>query len=277
MTQPPAPFSIDSASIDALSDVESLDGSAGRWIEFVGAHNVRDLGGYRIADGRIIRHGRLFRADGLANLTDDDLDVIDALGIRTVIDLRSATELAERGRFPLERYPVAFHHLPIVDATWMETGVPVFPDTAAGAVDFLVWAYHDMLATGADRFARAIDLLATAGATPAMFHCAAGKDRTGILAALILGGLGVDDDVIAADYGLTTIGMQRMRAWIEVNSPESFALMNDRPAMMFSSDPAAIARLLAELRATHGSIAGYLASIGVSDAVLAELADQLTR
>ena len=110
-----------------------------------------------------------------------------------------------------------------------------------------------------------------------MFHCAAGKDRTGILAALILGGLGVDDDVIAADYGLTAIGMRRMRAWIEVNSPESFALMNDRPAMMFSSDPAAIARLLAELRATHGSIAEYLASIGVSAAVLAELADQLTR
>ncbi len=145
MTHPPAPASTDEAR-------------SGRWIEFVGAHNVRDLGGYRIADGRIIRHGRLFRADGLANLTDDDLDVIDALGIRTVIDLRSATELAERGRFPLERYPVAFHHLPIVDATWMETGVPVFPDTAAGAVDFLVWAYHDMLATGADRFARAIDL-----------------------------------------------------------------------------------------------------------------------
>jgi len=263
MTHPPAPASIDEAT--------------GRWIELVGAHNVRDLGGYLIADGRVTRHGRLFRADGLANLTDDDLDMIDALGIRTVIDLRSTTELTERGRFPLERYPVAFHHLPIVDVTWMETGVPVFPDTADGAVDFLVWAYHDMLAIGADRFARAISLLASAGATPAMFHCAAGKDRTGILAALILGGLGVDDDVIAADYGLTAIGMQRMRDWVEINAPESFELMNDRPAMMFSSDPAAIARLLAELRATHGSIAAYLSSIGVSAAVLADLADQLTR
>jgi protein-tyrosine phosphatase len=246
------------------------------WIEFAGAHNVRDLGGHRIAGDRLIRHGRLFRADGLANLTDDDLDLLDALGIRTVIDLRSATELTERGRFPLERYPVAFHHLPIVDVTWVETGVPVFPDTPDGAVDFLVWAYHDMLATGAERFAAAIGLLASADAMPAMFHCAAGKDRTGILAALILGGLGVDDEAVAADYALTAIGMQRMRAWIEVNSPESFALMNDRPAMMFSSDPAAIARLLADLRESHGSIAGYLASIGVSGAVLAELADRLT-
>ncbi len=283
MTQPPAPSTIDAATIDAatidaaLTEVGQIVDSSGRHVDLAGAHNVRDLGGYRIADGRVIRHGRLFRSDGLANLTDDDLDVIDALGIRTVIDLRSAAELTQRGRFPLERYPVAFHHLPIVDATWMETGVPDFPDTADGAVDFLVWAYHDMLVTGADRFALAINLLASPEATPALFHCAAGKDRTGILAALVLGGLGVDDDVIAADYALTAIGMQRMRAWLEVNSPESVVLMNDRPAMMFSSDPAAMARLLADLRATHGSIAAYLSSIGVGAEVLAELADQLTR
>ena len=262
---------------DVAPDVELLVGAAGRHVELVGAHNLRDLGGYRIADGRVIRYGRLFRADGLANLTDDDLDVIDALGIRTVIDLRSATELTERGRFPLERHPVSFHHLSIIDSTWMDAGVPEFPDTADGAVDFLVWAYHDMLATGAERAARANDVLATAGAMPAVFHCAAGKDRTGILAALILGGLGVDEHVIAADYGLTAIGMQRMRAWLQANSPESFALMNDRPAMMFSCDPAAMARLLAELRASHGSIAEYLVTIGVSRAVLAELGDQLTR
>ena len=76
---------------------------------------------------------------------------------------------------------------------------------------------------------------------------------------------------------MTAIGMQRMRAWLEVNSPESVVLMNDRPAMMFSSDPAAMARLLADLRTTHGSIAAYLSSIGVGAEVLAELADQLTR
>ena len=250
---PPAP-----TTDDLATDVELLVGAAGRHIELAGAHNLRDLGGYRIADGRVIRYGRLFRADGLANLTDDDLAVIDALGIRTVIDLRSATELTERGRFPLERHPVSFHHLSIIDSTWMDTGVPEFPDTADGAIDFLVWAYHDMLATGADRFASAINVLASVGTMPAVFHCAAGKDRTGVLAALILGGLGVDEEVIAADYGLTAIGMQRMRTWLEANSPEGFALMNDRPAMMFSCDPAAMARLLADLRASHGSIAEYL-------------------
>ena len=275
MTQPLAPPA--TTAINTPSDVAALVGASGRRIELEGAHNVRDLGGYRIADGRVIRHGRLFRADGLANLTTDDLDVIDALGIRTVIDLRSSTELEDRGRFPFERYPVAFHHLPIIDATWMESDVPVFPDTADGAVDFLVWAYHDMLEAGADRFAHAISVLALAETTPAVFHCAAGKDRTGILTALVLGGLGVDDEVIAADFGLTAIGMRRMRAWLEANSPESFALMSNRPAMMFSSDPAAMARLLSDLRETHGSIVDYLSSIGVGNAVLADLADQLTR
>ena len=275
MTQPLAPPA--RTAVDTPPDVAALVGAAGRRIALDGAHNFRDLGGYRIADGRVIRHGRLFRADGLSNLTDDDLDVIDALGIRTVIDLRSSAELDSRGRFPLERHPAAFHHLPIVDATWMETDVPTFPDTAEGAVDFLVWAYHDMLEAGADRFAHAFSVLAMAETTPAVFHCAAGKDRTGILAALILGGLGVDDEVIAADFGLTAIGMQSMRAWLEVNAPESFALMSDRPAMMFSCDPAAILRILADIRATHGSIGDYLSSIGVGRAVLADLADQLTR
>jgi protein-tyrosine phosphatase len=247
-----------------------------RRIELEGSHNFRDLGGYELGDGRRIRPGRLFRADGLAHLTDRDIDVVDALGIRTVIDLRSSQELDERGRFPVERHPVNFHHLPIIDATWADADMPTFDDTAKGAVEFLVWAYRDMLLAGADRFAHAIQVLAMPGNTPAVFHCAAGKDRTGILAALILGGLGVDDDVIADDFALTATGMIRMRSWLEANAPESFRMMNERPSFMFSSDPAAIRQFLVDVRAVHGSVENYLSSIGVGSAVLADLADQLT-
>jgi protein-tyrosine phosphatase len=252
------------------------NGPLRRRVELDGSHNFRDLGGYQLADGRRIREGRLFRADGLANLSDHDIEVIDGLGIRTVIDLRSSTELDERGRFPVERHPVSFHHLPIIDATWAETDMPQFDDNAEGAVEFLVWAYRDMLEAGGDRFAHAIKVLALPGMTPAVFHCAAGKDRTGILAALILGGLGVDDDVIADDYALTAIGMERMRGWLEANAPDGFKMMNERPSFMFSSDPAAIRRVLADLRAVHGSVASYLSSIGAGAAVMADLADQLT-
>ncbi len=247
-----------------------------RRIELEGSHNFRDLGGYQLGDGRRIRPGRLYRADGLANLTDHDLEIVDALGIRTVIDLRSSQELDERGRFPVERHPVNFHHLPIIDATWADADMPAFDDTAEGAVEFLVWAYRDMLLAGADLFAHAIKVLATPAMTPAVFHCAAGKDRTGILAALILGGLGVDDDVIADDFALTATGMVRMRAWLEANAPDGFRMMNERPSFMFSSDPAAIRQFLADVRAVHGSVGNFLSSIGVGSAVMADLADQLT-
>ena len=249
---------------------------ARRVVPLDAVHNFRDLGGYTMADGRTTAWGRVFRADGLQRLTDSDLDVIDAIGIRTVIDLRTSGEIEERGTFPVEKLPVAWHHLSIIDATWVDTGVPDFADDEQGGIDFLTWAYRDMLDQGADRFAHAFGLLSVPAAAPAVFHCAAGKDRTGLLAALILGGLGVDHDVIAADYGLTHDGMDRLRAWLGRTDPTALAAMNGRPAMMSGAHPAAMRQILAEMVDEHGSVPNYLAGIGVGAAVLDALADQLT-
>jgi len=251
-------------------------GDERRVVALEAVHNFRDLGGYTMADGRATAWGRVFRADGLQRLTDDDLDVIDAIGIRTVIDLRTSGEIETRGTFPVEKLPVAWHHLSIIDATWHDTGVPDFPDDEQGGIDFLVWAYRDMLDQGADRFAHAFSLLSVPAAAPAVFHCAAGKDRTGLLAALILGGLGVDLDVIAADFGLTLDAMDRLRAWLGRADPSALEAMNGRPAMMFGAHPTAMRQILAELIDAHGSIRGYLASIGVGAATLEALATQLT-
>lgn len=247
-----------------------------RVVPLEAVHNFRDLGGYSLADGRTTAWGRIFRADGLQRLTDEDLDVVDAIGIRTVIDLRTSGEISERGTFPLQKLPVAWHHLSIIDATWHDTGIPDFDDDEQGGIDFLVWAYRDMLDQGADRFAHALRLLSVPAAAPAVFHCAAGKDRTGLLAMLILGGLGVDHAVIAADYGLTADGMDRLRAWLAETDPPALASMSDRPAMMFGAHPAAMTQILDEMADAHGSVRGYLASIGVGPAVLAALATALT-
>lgn len=247
-----------------------------RLVELDAVHNFRDLGGYEIADGRTIGWGRLFRADGLYRLTDADVDIIDAIGVRTVVDLRSAVELDQHGHFPFDRLPVSFHHLPILDATWQLEDMPTVPDTEQGSIDFLTWAYDDMLTSGADRFARAFHLMAVPGAIPAVFHCAAGKDRTGILAALILGGLGVDHEVIVADYALTAAAMVRMRAWVEANNPEVAGRMGETPAFMLAAHPTAMRNTIESLVADHGSIRTYLSSIGVGTAVLDQLADVLT-
>lgn len=263
------------SAVSTLSLSEVVDDSR-RLVALDAVHNFRDLGGYELADGRTIGWGRLFRADGLYRLTSDDLEVMDGLGIRTVIDLRSSPEVDTHGRYPVEKHPVAFHHLPIIDATWMQSEVPDFPDTDQGSIDFLVWAYRDMLARGADRFAHAIQLLAVPEAAPAVFHCAAGKDRTGIMAALILAGLGVDEEAVVADYGLTAAAMERMRVWVMANSPEMSQRMNDAPSYMMASRPEAIRQILVDLRADHGSIREYLSAVGVGTAQLDVLAATLT-
>ncbi|MFT4864019.1 MAG: protein-tyrosine phosphatase [Ilumatobacter sp.] len=264
--------SITEPNVDALAIVEHAD----RVVPLESVFNFRDLGGYVLGNGQTTEWGRLFRADGLSRLNDSDINVVDALGIRTVVDLRTSKELVERGSFPVAKYPVAFHHLSIIDATWTEVGVPDFPATEQGGIDFLIWAYRDMLAQGADRFAQAIATLAVPGSGPAVFHCAAGKDRTGILAALILGGLGVDHEVIVEDYGLTRAGMDRMRTWLAEHAPESAAEMTSRPQMMFGAHPDAMRQILRDLVADHGTVRNYLSSIGIGNAVLTDLEARLT-
>ncbi|MFT6289521.1 MAG: protein-tyrosine phosphatase [Ilumatobacter sp.] len=256
---------------DRLSIVDHED----RRIVFGGVHNFRDLGGYELADGRTIGWGRLFRADGLYRLTEADIDVIDSLGIRTVVDLRSAGEVADHGCFPIERYPVDFHALPIMDVTWRDSVIPEVEPGEQGDIDFLTWAYFDMLESGSDRFAHAIRVLAAPQVGPAVFHCAAGKDRTGVLAALVLGGLGVESDIIVADYGLTREAMGRLLAWVKANNPEMAARMGTSPSFMLAANPEAMANVINGLVADHGSIRDYLATIGIDAAVLNALGDNL--
>ncbi|HEX2783106.1 MAG TPA: tyrosine-protein phosphatase [Ilumatobacteraceae bacterium] len=251
-----------------MSDLlSSPEAEPARLVALEAVHNFRDLGGYATADGRHTVWRTLFRADGLYRLTAADVVALEPLGLRTVIDLRSAPELSERGRFPVDVHPVVFHHLPIIDATWADADRPEHDRDE----DFLIWAYQEMLTVGAPRFAAAFEALAEPDALPAVFHCAAGKDRTGLLAALLLGSLGVSDDDIVADYALTVEGMARFRAWAAREWPEWFERMASMPPAFTAALPEAMRHIVEELSAEHGSIRNYVKSIGVSDATLARL------
>jgi protein-tyrosine phosphatase len=226
-----------------------------RLVRLDAVHNFRDLGGYPARDGAVTRWRTLFRSDGLV----------------TVIDLRSQTELEERGRFPHEAVEVDFLHLPVIDTTWEH-----YADAAdMDAVDFLTMAYTEMLEVGWPRFAAAIHALVRPGALPAVFHCAAGKDRTGLLAAMVLSALDVPRDIVLHDYALTAEGMQRMREWVLRESPEMAARMLDAPDAFMAAAPEALDIILDRLCVEHGSIAQYLVSIGVGLEVQQRLADQL--
>lgn len=253
-------------------DEESVLSDDRRVIPLFAVHNFRDLGGYPTDDGRHTRWRTLFRADGLYRLTSDDANVVMNLGVRTVVDLRTNNEVRERGTFPVNDHDVAYHHLSIIDATWGETQTPEFDDE----VEFLVWAYRQMLAEAAPRFADAINLLSQQSVLPAVFHCAAGKDRTGILAALVLGVLGVDESIIAADYGLTRSATTRLRTWARQHQPELADLYDRMPPRFTAADPRAMTIILNDITSRYGSVRNYVREIGVSDDAVRAMSDALT-
>ncbi len=224
-----------------------------RLIALQGAVNFRDLGGYAAGGGRHTRWRTLFRADGLGELTDADLSLLRALGIRTVIDLRSGQEL-ERGRFDVDAHPVAFHHFPFIDE---------LPDAEAfeRRPGLLGVQYQEMLRDAGGQILAALQVLAAPGALPAVFHCTAGKDRTGVLSAIVLSLLGVDEPTVVADYALSGEAMERLRAKLILKYPDGRESIENLDEV-FSADPAQMELLLDHLRERYGSVDEYVKGIG---------------
>jgi len=240
-----------------------------RLVPFDRVFNFRDLGGYASRDGRTVRWRTLYRADGVHRLNFDDLA---PLGVRTVVDLRTPAELDERGRFVHDA--VGYHHLPVLQQQWDPDALRGL-DSANDAAAFLADRYLEMLDEGRDAIAGALGVLAEPSSLPLVFHCAAGKDRTGVVAAIVLDLLGVADDDIAADYSLSRLGMDRFRAWVLETYPESANAMANQPKAFLEAPAEAMHRFLAGLRARHGSVRDYLTGLGVDDAVLEQVCDNL--
>jgi protein-tyrosine phosphatase len=242
------PFSPDPTALD-------------RAIGFTNVFNVRDRGGLPTAAGATVRTGRVFRADGVHRLAGDDLDVARSLGLRTVIDLRSPGEV-ERGRFPVDQHPVDWHHLPVLRRIWSDDELA--PST--NAAEFLRDRYLDMLVHGGDAIARSVELIAEG--QPALFHCAAGKDRTGVVAAVVLGLAGVSHDEIADDYHASAGAMAAFVDWLTIEFPEAMDSMTSQPPEYLEAPPDAMYGFLAEVDATYGSMEGLVRHLGVSTATI---------
>lgn len=171
---------------DSLADMTA--------VELQGAYNVRDLGGLRTADGRATRAGLLYRGDSLDHLTASDAELLfGELGIGAIVDLRTKEETAVAG----EQRPVPYYRYSILEEGRL--GREPFPSDDP---EELAKVYLSNLDHGRAAAAAAIETLAryVSQDVPSIFHCAAGRDRTGILSALLLGLAGVTDEQIAADY-----------------------------------------------------------------------------
>jgi protein-tyrosine phosphatase len=238
-----------------------------RAVQLEGCFNFRDLGGYPTADGRMVRWGEVFRSDALHQLTGADIVRLrDELRIGEIVDLRSTAELQSEGRGALAREPIRFHHLPLFD------GETAGRSDAAAAYD-LTDRYFLLAQFAQRRIARVLTTLAAA-TTPAVYHCAAGKDRTGVISAIILGLLGVDDEIIAADYALTQESLDEIIQ--RLLATEGYRVMLEQlPPDTLHAKPQTMRAFLQRLQVEHGSMHGYARAAGVSDETIQRLQARL--
>ncbi|MCX4399027.1 tyrosine-protein phosphatase [Streptomyces sp. NBC_01767] len=231
-----------------------------RHLAFERLHNFRDVGGYPGEGGRPVRWGRLYRSDSLGKLRGEDEDRFRALGIGTVIDLRYDWEIAAKGRVP-EAPGLRYHNLSIEHRPYDQAALG--PEVETGR--FLADRYAEVAHDGVVELRRALEVIADENSGPVVFHCASGKDRTGLLAALVLSLLGVAEDDIVADFALTGLATERLLAdWRADHSGQ------DPRWPGYGTAPADIMRLfLADLTATHGSVHAYVTEFLGTDPELA--------
>jgi protein-tyrosine phosphatase len=231
----------------------------GRHVALEGCLNLRDLGGYETADGRRVRTGCLYRSDELHALTDADLDVVARLGIRVVVDLRNEQERVRRpSRLPAgvevrERTsPWSGGELRTTEELIVAGELPVRDDESFTTV------YIDLLERLAPELRTIIELATDAPDRPLLFHCAAGKDRTGIAAAVMLGLLGVPDPVILDDYELTSTywGARRMEALADLM--EEHAVGEERIRHFVEARRPVLEATLRHLHERWGGYEGYV-------------------
>ncbi|MBO0693425.1 MAG: tyrosine-protein phosphatase [Acidimicrobiaceae bacterium] len=233
-----------------------------RLIALESSFNFRDLGGYVGAGGRPVRWRTLFRSDGLYRLTPADLTQLVGLRLRTVIDLRTASELEQLGRISWPDGSLAFHHLPLMDVLPpQDTYDQDWVDPARVARQYVA-----MLTSGSKAITSAIDVLCDPASYPLAYHCFVGKDRTGILSAVVLSALGVGHADIANDYALSEDAMRRMMAWLAANQPDVAKRYESSTAAIVAASPETMEHFLADLDDRYGGAEGYLRSLGRPDA-----------
>ncbi|MBO0815346.1 MAG: tyrosine-protein phosphatase [Actinobacteria bacterium] len=241
------------------------------WIELEGAANVRDLGGFATQDGGQTVAGRLLRGDNLQELSPSDVTrLVGDIGLTTVVDLRSTAELVSEGPAPLDAVAAVRHaHHPILPEKGSATDVVADvllvqgrdeQDRSRYPADPLCGHYLGYLEDRPDQVVAALRSVAAADGA-ALVHCAAGKDRTGVVVALALTAVGVRPQDVVADYAATgerIIGIvERLR-----RSPIYAADINSKPAEEHRPRPQTMTAFLAEVRARYGGVTQWLAGHG---------------
>jgi protein-tyrosine phosphatase len=254
------------------------------WIDLDGAVNVRDLGGLPTHDGRETVGGRLLRADNLQELSDADVArLVGDIGVTTVVDLRSSAELASEGPAPLDAVPGVQHaHHPVIpeigeatDAAAEALLIRTRQDRSRFPGDPTCGHYLGYLEDRPDQVVAALGSIAQARGA-ALVHCAAGKDRTGVVAALALTAAGVRREAVIADYAATG---ERTEAILDRlrRSPTYARDIDSLPAQAHQPRPETMAAFLQQMDARYGGVIRWLTDHGFSAEDLDLLRAKLSR
>ncbi|MDE2516291.1 MAG: tyrosine-protein phosphatase [Rhodospirillales bacterium] len=248
-----------------------MDASLPRVIALAGVSNLRDLGGWRSADGRRVRFGRLFRSAALSGLPPDAAPALAALGLRHVCDLRGIAE-ARAAPDPMADLPHATYHAlaiePSVAAAMRAIAAAQGIATAADMRAVMAASYAAYATDWAARYRALFAVLLDDASGPVLFHCSAGKDRTGFAAAMILAALDVPMDQIRADYLATN------RLW----RPDPMIAEGLDPAIasyMLGVHPELLDAAFAAIDARGGFDAYAAAQLGLTPARRAKLRETL--
>ena len=238
-----------------------------RRIPLDGCVNFRDLGGYASSLGGTTKWGVLFRADSLHRLSPADGQVVTGrLGIRTAVDLRANDERERVGVLD-PALGIVERHVGTTDRT-MHTYER--PDAELRNQSF-GQLYENMISTGGERFAAAIELVADPAYWPTAFFCMAGKDRTGCLAAMILGLVGVGRQDIVGDYAATAPAVPHIRERSLAELPEMAKVWEKLPDDITNAPVSAITELLDIIDNRWGGPEGYALEYGVNPQTIRRL------
>jgi protein-tyrosine phosphatase len=233
-----------------------MNGKYSRYIDFENVPNFRDLGGFRAKGGHKVAQRRVFRSSEFSYMTRNDFNRLTGeIGLASVIDLRSAEERERAGIGLLSETGIKFHNISFLtdggNKNSDEKRFTNFPNMG----EFYVYL------TGNKRFGQriveALEIIAAPENHPLVFHCAVGKDRTGLLAAFLLSGLGVADKDIIEDYAMSGPPMQVIIKRLN-SKPETAGFVTRIPAYFWEAVPESMAVLLAALKKEFGSAEGYL-------------------
>lgn len=234
-----------------------------RRVALGGPVNFRDLGGYATADGRRVAWRRLYRSDSLHHLVPEDGPLLHDRGIATAIDFRAGDELDRIGIGHLGELDIRHVHLPTVDQV-LHTVRPPDQEMPTSAAE----VYLHMLRRGAVAYATALRTIAEADVLPAVYFCMAGKDRTGVFSAIVLGLLGVSDDDIVADYVLTEEVVETIHERGRISHPDAADHWKDMPDDLMGAKAASMEGLVAGIHRDWGGWESYVTDIGVGPDVI---------